>query len=69
MQGGSPTGPFEAYTHNPVLTNRNLGGYELQELATEIWYKTTKEVGGSFILDSGRLASILHIITWDAKFF
>ncbi|GFN33474.1 glycoside hydrolase family 43 protein [Paenibacillus xylaniclasticus] len=23
-------GPFEAYPHNPVLTNRNLGGYELQ---------------------------------------
>ncbi|WCT53818.1 glycoside hydrolase family 43 protein [Paenibacillus kyungheensis] len=26
----SPSGPFEAYAHNPVLTNRNLGGYELQ---------------------------------------
>lgn len=23
-------GPFEAYPHNPVLTNRNLGGYEIQ---------------------------------------
>ena len=23
-------GPFEAYPHNPVLTNRNLGGYPLQ---------------------------------------
>lgn len=29
-RGDSPTGPFEAYTYNPVLTNRNLGGYELQ---------------------------------------
>ncbi len=29
-RGHSPTGPFEAYPHNPVLTNRNLGGYELQ---------------------------------------
>ncbi|WP_339810287.1 glycoside hydrolase family 43 protein [Paenibacillus sp. FSL R7-0189] len=29
-RGNSPTGPFEAYPHNPVLTNRNLGGYELQ---------------------------------------
>lgn len=26
----SISGPFEAYAHNPVLTNRNLGGYELQ---------------------------------------
>lgn len=26
----SLTGPFEPYAHNPVLTNRNLGGYELQ---------------------------------------
>lgn len=23
-------GPFEPYPHNPVLTNRNLGGYEVQ---------------------------------------
>ncbi|GAK40511.1 glycoside hydrolase family 43 protein [Paenibacillus urinalis] len=23
-------GPFEPYAHNPVLTNRNLGGYEVQ---------------------------------------
>jgi len=23
-------GPFEAYPYNPVLTNRNLGGYEIQ---------------------------------------
>ncbi|WP_127530247.1 glycoside hydrolase family 43 protein [Paenibacillus kobensis] len=23
-------GPFEPYPHNPVLTNRNLGGYEIQ---------------------------------------
>ncbi|AWV33862.1 glycoside hydrolase family 43 protein [Paenibacillus sp. FSL H7-0716] len=29
-RGNSPTGPFEAYPRNPVLTNRNLGGYELQ---------------------------------------
>ena len=29
-RGDSPYGPFEAYPHNPVLTNRNLGGYELQ---------------------------------------
>ncbi|MCL6605105.1 MAG: glycoside hydrolase family 43 protein [Paenibacillus sp.] len=28
--GDSISGPFEAYPHNPVLTNRNLGGYELQ---------------------------------------
>ncbi|MEK6991673.1 MULTISPECIES: glycoside hydrolase family 43 protein [unclassified Paenibacillus] len=26
----SISGPFEAYPNNPVLTNRNLGGYELQ---------------------------------------
>lgn len=24
------SGPFESYPHNPVLTNRNLGGYEVQ---------------------------------------
>lgn len=29
-RGNSTSGPFEAYPHNPVLTNRNLGGYELQ---------------------------------------
>lgn len=29
-RGASPSGPFEPYPHNPVLTNRNLGGYELQ---------------------------------------
>lgn len=29
-RGVSPSGPFEAYPNNPVLTNRNLGGYELQ---------------------------------------
>lgn len=29
-RGDSPSGPFEAYKNNPVLTNRNLGGYELQ---------------------------------------
>lgn len=29
-RGTSPSGPFEAYANNPVLTNRNLGGYELQ---------------------------------------
>jgi xylan 1,4-beta-xylosidase len=29
-RGNSPSGPFEAYENNPVLTNRNLGGYELQ---------------------------------------
>lgn len=29
-RGTSSSGPFEAYAHNPVLTNRNLGGYELQ---------------------------------------
>ncbi len=29
-RGQSPYGPFEAYAHNPVLTNRNLGGYEIQ---------------------------------------
>lgn len=29
-RGNSPTGPFVAYPDNPVLTNRNLGGYELQ---------------------------------------
>lgn len=29
-RGDSPYGPFEAYPHNPVLTNRNLGGYEIQ---------------------------------------
>ncbi|QSF46285.1 glycoside hydrolase family 43 protein [Paenibacillus tianjinensis] len=29
-RGESVSGPFEAYPGNPVLTNRNLGGYELQ---------------------------------------
>jgi len=29
-KGNSPYGPFENYPHNPVLTNRNLGGYEIQ---------------------------------------
>ncbi|OAB43310.1 glycoside hydrolase family 43 protein [Paenibacillus antarcticus] len=29
-RGNSPSGPFVAYAENPVLTNRNLGGYELQ---------------------------------------
>ncbi|WP_172197054.1 glycoside hydrolase family 43 protein [Saccharibacillus qingshengii] len=29
-RGDHMSGPFEAYPHNPVLTNRNLGGYELQ---------------------------------------
>jgi alpha-N-arabinofuranosidase len=29
-RGDSPFGVFEAYSHNPVLTNRNLGGYEVQ---------------------------------------
>ncbi|KWX84719.1 glycoside hydrolase, partial [Paenibacillus riograndensis] len=29
-RGDSPSGPFETYSNNPVLTNRNLGGYELQ---------------------------------------
>lgn len=29
-RGTSPYGPFEAYAENPVLTNRNLGGYLLQ---------------------------------------
>jgi len=29
-RGNSPYGPFAAYPHNPVLTNRNLGGYLLQ---------------------------------------
>ncbi|CAM3238494.1 glycoside hydrolase family 43 protein [Paenibacillus lupini] len=29
-RGDSPSGPFEAYPMNPVLTNRNMGGYELQ---------------------------------------
>lgn len=29
-RGQSVSGPFEPYYNNPVLTNRNLGGYELQ---------------------------------------
>lgn len=29
-RGKSLWGPFESYAHNPVLTNRNLGGYQLQ---------------------------------------
>lgn len=29
-RGDSPYGVFESYPHNPVLTNRNLGGYEIQ---------------------------------------
>lgn len=29
-RGKTPYGPFEDYPKNPVLTNRNLGGYEIQ---------------------------------------
>ncbi|MBQ7013462.1 MAG: glycoside hydrolase family 43 protein [Oscillospiraceae bacterium] len=29
-RGSEIYGPFESYAHNPVLTNRNLGGYVLQ---------------------------------------
>ncbi|MCM3782431.1 glycoside hydrolase family 43 protein [Neobacillus mesonae] len=29
-RSSSLQGPFEPYPHNPVLTNRNLGGYEVQ---------------------------------------
>lgn len=29
-RGGTPYGKFESYLQNPVLTNRNLGGYEIQ---------------------------------------
>ena len=29
-RGSSPYGEFEGYNCNPVLTNRNLGGYEIQ---------------------------------------
>ncbi len=29
-KGDSPNGPFENYHDNPVLTNRNLGGYQIQ---------------------------------------
>lgn len=29
-RGESIYGPFESYPYNPVLTNRNLGGYEIQ---------------------------------------
>lgn len=29
-RGTNPYGPFEAYPLNPVLTNRNLGGFEIQ---------------------------------------
>lgn len=29
-RGKTPYGPFESYKNNPVLTNRNLGGYEIQ---------------------------------------
>ncbi len=29
-RGDSPYGDFEGYNYNPVLTNRNLGGYEIQ---------------------------------------
>ena len=29
-KGNTPYGPFENYPENPVLTNRNLGGYQIQ---------------------------------------
>ena len=29
-KGESPYGPFESCPHNPILTNRNKGGYQLQ---------------------------------------
>ncbi|NOW06697.1 glycoside hydrolase family 43 protein [Clostridium beijerinckii] len=29
-RGNSPYATFEEYSHNPVLTNRNLGGHEIQ---------------------------------------
>ncbi len=29
-RGNTPHGPFESFSGNPVLTNRNLGGYQIQ---------------------------------------
>ena len=42
-KGNSLYGPFESYPGNPVLTNRNLGGYEIQgvghgDLIEDDWF-------------------------------
>lgn len=68
-RGNSPTGPFKAYPHNPVLTNRNLGGYELQGVGHGDLVQDHEGSGGCYISDSGRLASILPITIWGARFF
>lgn len=39
----SPFGPFEGYAHNPVLTNRNLGGHE----------STIQGIGHGDLIDDG----------------
>ncbi|MFC4099357.1 glycoside hydrolase family 43 protein [Paenibacillus xanthanilyticus] len=49
-RGTSPSGPFEAYPHNPVLTNRNLGGYEIQAVGH-----------GDLIQDDGGQRWLLHL--------
>ena len=38
----SPYGPFEGYPNNPVLTNRNLGGYEIQGIGHGDLFEDTK---------------------------
>ncbi|WP_194542995.1 glycoside hydrolase family 43 protein [Paenibacillus sp. JZ16] len=49
-RGDSISGPFEAYPNNPVLTNRNLGGYELQGVGH-----------GDLIQDNGGNWWMLHL--------
>jgi xylan 1,4-beta-xylosidase len=49
-RGNSLYGPFESYPHNPVLTNRNLGGYEIQAVGH-----------GDLIQDNGGNWWILHL--------
>ncbi|MFB9327657.1 glycoside hydrolase family 43 protein [Paenibacillus aurantiacus] len=49
-RSASPEGPFEAYPHNPVLTNRNLGGYEVQAVGH-----------GDLIQDEGGHWWLLHL--------
>lgn len=67
-RGISSSGPFEAYEHNPVLTNRNLGGYELQGVGHGDLVQDDRGTGGSFTWDSDRLADGLRTIIWAEKY-
>ena len=67
-RGSSVSGPFEAYPHNPVLTNRNLGGYELQGVGHGDLVQDVEGIGGSSTWDSGRSDNGRRFTILDAKF-